>query len=95
MAIYEHEYRAYTGPLTPRWARPEVIVRYALAEAWSSRVTVVLLTLSMLPVIVYLVGIYLANYPVVRVFVMRGNPMIEINAAYFLRILKTQCWHWR
>jgi ABC-type transport system involved in multi-copper enzyme maturation permease subunit len=92
LSIYKHEYRAYAGPLTPRWARLGVIVRYALAEAWSSRVTVVLLTLSMLPVIIYLVGIYLANYPLVRMLIMHGNSMIEIDAAFFLRVLKTQCW---
>lgn len=92
MSIYKHEYRAYTGPLTPLWARLGVIVRYALAEAWSSRVTAVLFTFSMLPVIVYLVGIYLANYPVVRMLIMRGNPIFAINAAYFLKVLNTQCW---
>jgi ABC-type transport system involved in multi-copper enzyme maturation permease subunit len=92
LSIYKHEYRAYTGPLTPLWARLGVIARYAIAEAWSSRVTVVLLTLSMLPVIIYLVGIYLANYPLIRMLIMHGNSMIEIDAAFFLRVLKTQCW---
>jgi ABC-type transport system involved in multi-copper enzyme maturation permease subunit len=92
LSIYKHEYRAYAGPLTPPRARIGVIVRYALTEAWSSRVTAVLFTFSMLPVIIYLVGIYLANYPMVRMLIMHGNSMIEINAAYFLRILKTQCW---
>ena len=49
MSIFKHEYRAYTGTLTSRWVRLGVIVRYALAEAWSSRITVGLFTLSMLP----------------------------------------------
>lgn len=93
MSIYKQEYRAYAGPLTPHRARLWVIVRYALIEAWSSRVTAVLFTLSMLPVIVYLVGIYLANYPMLRMLVLHGNArLIEINEAYFLNVLKTQCW---
>lgn len=92
MSIYKHEYRAYAGRLTSPWARLGVIVRYALAEAWSSRVTAVLLTLSMLPIIVYLVGIYLANNPMIRMLIMRGNSMIEIDSAYFLKVLQTQCW---
>jgi ABC-type transport system involved in multi-copper enzyme maturation permease subunit len=92
LSIYKHEYRAYTGPLTPLWARLGVIARYALAEAWSSRVTAILLTLSMLPVILYLVGIYLANNPMIRMLIMHGNSMIDIDADYFLRVLKTQCW---
>jgi ABC-type transport system involved in multi-copper enzyme maturation permease subunit len=92
LSIYKHEYRAYAGRLTSPWARLGVIVRYALAEAWSSRVTAVLLTLSMLPVIVYLVGIYLANNPMIRMLIMRGKSMIEIDPAYFLKVLQTQCW---
>lgn len=92
LSIYKHEYRAYAGPLTSSWARLGVIVRYALAEAWSSRVTSVLFTLSMLPVVIFLVGIYLANNPMVRMLIMRGNSIIEINAAYFLKVMTTQCW---
>ena len=33
---------APTRPLTPLWSRVGVLVRYALAEAWSSRITMVL-----------------------------------------------------
>lgn len=92
LSIFKLEYRAYTGTLTSRWVRLGVIVRYALAEAWSSRITVGLFTLSMLPVIVYLVGIYLANNPVARMLIMRRNPTLAINAGYFLKVLETQCW---
>lgn len=92
MSIFKHEYRAYTGTLTPRWVRLGVIVRYALAEAWSSRIAVGLFTLSVLPVIVYLVGIYLANNPLAKMLIMRRNPVLEINAGYFVAVLETQCW---
>jgi ABC-type transport system involved in multi-copper enzyme maturation permease subunit len=92
LSIYKHEYRAYDGPLTPSWARLGVIVRYALAEAWSSRVTVVLFTLSMLPVIIYLVGIFLANYPIIRMLISHGHSTVEIDADFFFKVLTTQCW---
>jgi ABC-type transport system involved in multi-copper enzyme maturation permease subunit len=69
-----------------------VVLRYALAEAWSSRITVVLFTLSMLPAIVYLVGIYLANNPLARMLIMRGKAGFEIDAGFFLKVLATQCW---
>ncbi|HEV2323948.1 MAG TPA: hypothetical protein VGS10_08350 [Terracidiphilus sp.] len=92
MSVYKHEYRAYTGRLTPLWARVGVVSRYAMGEAWSSRITVGLFTLSMLPVIVYLTGIFLANNPLARVLVLRGNRLLEINAAYFMKVLSTQCW---
>ena len=92
MSVYKHEYRAYTGELTPLRARAGVVVRYALAEAWSSRITVGLFTFSALPVIVYLVGIFLANNPLARALILRGNGVLEINAGYFLKVLSTQCW---
>jgi ABC-type transport system involved in multi-copper enzyme maturation permease subunit len=92
LSIFKHEYRAYGGPLTSRWVRLGVILRYALAEAWSSRITVGLFTLSMLPVIVFLVGIYLANNPVAKMLVMRGHAVFEIDAGFFVKMLETQCW---
>ncbi len=92
MSVYRHEYRAYTGKLTPLWTRVRVVARYALGEAWSSRITVGLFTFSMLPVVVYLIGIFLANNALARVLVMQGNGVLEVNSGYFLRVLSTQCW---
>jgi ABC-type transport system involved in multi-copper enzyme maturation permease subunit len=70
-----------------------VLARYGFAEVWSSKITVGLFTLSMLPVIVFLIGIYLANNPVARLIIMRGNPQVlTIDAAYFLKVLETQSW---
>jgi len=93
LSVYKHEYRAYEGRLTSSWARIGVLVRYGMAEAWSSRITIGLLTLSMLPIIVYLILIYLANNPVARAVIMRGNASIlAINATFFLRVLVSQCW---
>ena len=92
MSVYKQEYRAYTGTRTPLWARVAVVVRYSFAEAWSSRITATLFTLSMVPVIVYLVGIYLANNPLARSLLLRRNPAFTIDAGYFLRVLETQCW---
>jgi ABC-type transport system involved in multi-copper enzyme maturation permease subunit len=92
LSVYKHEYRAYTGALTPLWARVAVVVRYAFAEAWSSRITATLFTLSMAPVIVYLIGIYLANNPLARALIMHGNSFLTINASYFVKVLETQSW---
>ena len=93
MSVYKHEYRAYSGRVTPLWTRVVVLARYGFAEVWSSKITVGLFTLSMLPVIVFLIGIYLANNPVARLIIMRGNPQVlTIDAAYFLKVLETQSW---
>ena len=49
--------------------------------------------LSMLPVVVFLVGIYLANNPMARVaHPARQFGIIEINAAYLPQGAETQCW---
>ena len=93
MSVYKHEYRAYSGRVTPLWTRVVVLARYGFAEVWSSKITVGLFTLSMLPVIVFLIGIYLANNPVARLIIMRGNPQVlTIDAAYFLKVLEMQSW---
>ena len=87
MSIYKHSYRAYMGTLTPHWSRIVVLARYALAEAWSSKITIALFTFSMLPAIVYLVGIYLANNPLASALILRGNKTgLSIDAAYFLKM---------
>jgi ABC-type transport system involved in multi-copper enzyme maturation permease subunit len=93
LSVYKHEYRAYTGPVTPLWSRVGVLARYGLAEAWSSRITVVLFILSMLPIVVYLVLIYLANNPIARALIVRGgSAQMSIGAGFFLTVLGSQCW---
>jgi ABC-type transport system involved in multi-copper enzyme maturation permease subunit len=79
--------------VTPLWSRVGVLARYAYAEAWSSKITVGLFTLSMLPVLVYLILIYIANNPAARMIIMRGNSsVLAINALFFLRVIVSQCW---
>jgi ABC-type transport system involved in multi-copper enzyme maturation permease subunit len=93
LSVFRQEYRAYEGRVTPRWSRIGVLVRYGLAEAWSSRVTVGLFTLAMLPALVDLVAIYLANNPLARMMVSSGKSFpLTIDATFFLRVLSAQCW---
>lgn len=92
MSVYKHEYRAYAGALTPRRARIGVVARYAWDQAWSSRVTPGLFVLTMLPVIIFMVGIYLANNPLARALVTHGSSGFAVDAAYFFRVLQVQCW---
>jgi ABC-type transport system involved in multi-copper enzyme maturation permease subunit len=93
LSVFKHEYRAYTGPVTSLPARIGVLARYALEEAWSSKVTWALFIASMLPVIVFLVGIYLANNPLARALILRGGSAhFDINASFFFRLLTIQCW---
>jgi len=93
MAVYKHNYRAYEGKLTPLHTRILVIVRYAFAEAWASKITIGLLTFCLLPCVISLVGIYLANNPIARALVgAQGTRFLSIDAAFFLKFLQSQCW---
>jgi ABC-type transport system involved in multi-copper enzyme maturation permease subunit len=91
MSVYKHQYRAYTGKLTPAWTRIFVLARYGYAEAWSSRITVGMFTLSMLPCLIFLFGIYFANNPVARLLLgLRTQNVLAINAAFFINVLAAQ-----
>ena len=73
MSVYNHDYRPFTGRVTPRWMRIVVLARYGAAEAWSSKITVGLFVLSLLPLVIFLIGIYLANNPLARALIFKGN----------------------
>ena len=93
MSVYKRDYRAYSGTVTSPWTRILVLLRYGLAEIWASKITIGLVTLSLLPFIVFLVQIYLANNPAVKMLVLRGNTrLLNIDAAFFLNVIETQCW---
>jgi ABC-type transport system involved in multi-copper enzyme maturation permease subunit len=69
-----------------------VLARYGLAEAWSSKITVGLFVLSLLPCIVEMVIIYVADNPAARLLIGRGESLLIINEKFFLKVLETQCW---
>jgi ABC-type transport system involved in multi-copper enzyme maturation permease subunit len=94
LSVYKHNYRAYTGRVTPLWTRVLVLARYGLAEVWSSKITIGLFTLSFLPTIVFIVLIYLANNSIARALILHGNDArdLSINAMFFLVVLEIQCW---
>jgi len=93
MAVYKRNYSAYTGAVTPVWTRVLVLARYAFEEAWSSKITVGLFIFCLLPCIVSLVVIYLADNPIARALIGgRGQQMLAIDAKFFLKILQTQSW---
>jgi ABC-type transport system involved in multi-copper enzyme maturation permease subunit len=92
MSVFLHDYRPYNGRLTSLWKRPLVLARYGMAEAWSSKITVGLFVLALLPIVVELVIVYFANNPIARALILRGNPVLTINESFFLSVLEIQCW---
>jgi hypothetical protein len=68
-----------------------VLARYGYAEAWSSRITVGIFTLSLLPCLVFLIGIYLANNPMARLLLGNQAPHgLVIDARFFLAVMNVQ-----
>jgi len=93
MPVFERNYRGYTGKVIPLRKRIYVLARYGFAEAWSSKVTVGLFTISLLPFIVFLILIYIANNPVMRMMLFKGNSDgFAIDARFFLTVLQIQSW---
>lgn len=94
MSVYKHDYRAYSGPVTPLWSRVLVLARYGWEEIWSSKITIGLFTLSLLPSIVFLILIYLANNPVARMLILHGNDArnLAVGAQFFSVMMQIQCW---
>lgn len=61
MAVYERIWRRYEGGLTPlRW-RAAVITKYALAEAFSSRIFTAFYVLCLLPTLIGVFLVYLSH----------------------------------
>src|ERR1700760_709577 len=92
MSVFNHDYRPYEGRLTSLSSRPLVLARYALHEAWSSKISIGLFVLSLLPCLVELVIIYVADNPIARALIMRGDSPLAINERFFLNVLEMQCW---
>jgi ABC-type transport system involved in multi-copper enzyme maturation permease subunit len=93
MAVYKRNYTAYTGAVTPVWMRVLVLARYAFEEAWSSKITVGLFIFCLLPCIVSLLIIYLADNPLARALIGgRGTETLAIDARFFLKIQQIQSW---
>jgi ABC-type transport system involved in multi-copper enzyme maturation permease subunit len=93
MSIYKHDYRAYSGKVTPIWTRIFVLARYGFAEAWSSKITVVLFVICFVPPVGSLFVIYLANNPAARLLMGNLGPQIlAVDGRFFLNVLMIQSW---
>jgi len=93
MSVYKHSYRAYGGKVTPLWTRVLVLARYGLAEVWSSKITISLFTLSVIPFVVFLFMIYIANNPLAQALISKSRAdVFEIGPFFFMKVLESQCW---
>jgi ABC-type transport system involved in multi-copper enzyme maturation permease subunit len=93
MPVYKHTYRVYEGRTTSPAARVLVLARYGFAEAWASKVTIGLFIACLVPPLITLFGIYLANNPVARALMGADGPRgLAITPRFFLSVLSVQSW---
>ena len=86
MSIHSHGYKPYTGPQTAPRGRFLVVARFALLDLLASRVIVMLLVMSALPLLVEGALIYVSHSEAARAL-LGGIPVLAITPAFFLRSL--------
>jgi ABC-type transport system involved in multi-copper enzyme maturation permease subunit len=97
VSVFKRTYRPFTGTPTSRAARFAVLMRYSLADVWSSRITNVLFVGCMVPLLISMATIYIVNNEMVRMLLSSSNtpgpsPNIVMNERYFFFALQGQCW---
>jgi ABC-2 type transport system permease protein len=91
MAVYKRRYAPYAGSLTPEWSRFFVLTRYAFADLFKSRFFVLLLILSLVPILLFAVYIFIANNRTVQMLMPLGPAdMFSVEARFFMFIVIVQ-----
>ena len=91
MAVYDHSYKNYVGPLTPEWSRFLVIPRHAFRDVFKSKLFTAFFALCFIPVLVEAILIYL-HHNVNALAIMRVNvrELIPIDASFFQTFVNLQ-----
>jgi ABC-2 type transport system permease protein len=94
MAVYEHAYRRYAGPLVGHWRRFLVVPRYALSSLLASRAFIVYYLFCWVAPFVGMVLIYLRhNVGALQLFNLsleRARQAFPIDGGFFFRGLEIQ-----
>lgn len=91
MAVYERSWRRYQGPLTPLGARFLVVTRYALADAFASRLFTAFYAACFLPSLGGLFFIYLShNLSLLEQLGMPQDLMEVLTSKFFVLLFSWQ-----
>jgi ABC-2 type transport system permease protein len=84
MAVYEHSYRRYAGPLTPDWSRFLIIPRHAYRDIFKSKLFTAFFVACFLPLLLEAILIYL-HHNVNALASMKWDvrALIPIDASFF------------
>lgn len=84
MAVYEHNYKPYVGPLTPEWSRFLVIPRHAYRDVFASKLFTGFFALCFLCPLVMAILIYLHhNLTAMAIFQIDLRDLVPINGLFF------------
>jgi ABC-type transport system involved in multi-copper enzyme maturation permease subunit len=93
MAVYNRNYKTYSGPLTGIRRRWLVITRFSLDEVFASRVSTVLFVMCLVPALLSAVVIYVVNSDTARLLLnMRPDALFAIDNKFFFKMLEIQGW---
>ncbi len=84
MAVFEHNYRRYAGPLTPEWSRFLVIPRHAYRDILRSKLFIAFFVACFLPLLVEAILIYLRhNVNALAILKFDIRQLLPIDATFF------------
>lgn len=84
MAVYEHTYKRYQGPLTPDWSRFLIIPRHAFRDVFKSKLFTAFFALGFVPLLVEAVLIYLHhNVNALALMKINVRELLPIDASFF------------
>jgi len=84
MAVYEHAYKPYAGPLTPEWSRFLVIPRHAYRDVFGSKLFTGFFAMCFLCPLVMAILIYLHhNLTAMAIFQINLRDLAPINGFFF------------
>lgn len=91
MAVYDHRYKNYAGPLTPEWSRFLIIPRHAFRDVFKSKLFTAFFAICFIPLLVEAILIYL-HHNVNALAIMRINvrELIPIDASFFQTFVNLQ-----
>ncbi|MGH9908141.1 MAG: ABC transporter permease, partial [Pyrinomonadaceae bacterium] len=91
MAVYEHSYRNYAGPLTPEWGRFLIIPRHAFRDVFKSKLFTAFFAICFVPLLIEAVLIYLHhNINALSILQVNVRELVPIDASFFQTFVNLQ-----
>jgi ABC-2 type transport system permease protein len=91
MAVYEHSYRNYSGPLTPEWSRFLIIPRNAFRDVFKSKLFTAYFVICFIPLLVEAILIYLHhNVNALSILKVNIRELLPIDGSFFQTFVNVQ-----